>query len=67
MDMQSFDILISYLKKQDYLSKIKLAVICDNPRTIIFPTLGERQEQELQIKPFSTMEAAVDWILTGFY
>lgn len=65
MNIESFDILLSYLKKQEYLSKIKLAVICDNPRTIVFPSLGERKEKELKIKPFSTMDAAVDWIIFG--
>lgn len=66
MDMESFKILIAYLKKDDSIKKIKLAVISDIPETIVFPFLGENQENELKIKPFSTMEAAVDWILKGF-
>lgn len=66
MDMESYKILIAYLKKEDSIKKIKLAVISDIPETIIFPFLGENQESELKIKPFSTMEAAVDWILKGF-
>lgn len=66
MDMESFKILIAYLKKEDSIKKIKLAVISDIPETIVFPFLGENQESELKIKPFSTMEAAVDWILKGF-
>lgn len=67
MDMKSFNILISYLKKQEYLSEIKLAVICDNPGTIIFPALGESKERALQIKPFSTMDAAVKWVIVGLF
>lgn len=66
MNIDSYNILISYLKKQEYFSKIKLAVICDNPNTIVFPTLAERKEQKLQIKPFSTMIAAVDWIIYSY-
>jgi hypothetical protein len=65
MDMESFKILIAYMKKEDYIKKIKLAVISNNPETIVFPFLGENQESGLKIKPFSTMEAAVDWISKG--
>ena len=63
MNLESFDTLIAYLKEQKQLSSLKLAVICDNPRTIVFPTLGEAKERSLQIKPFSTMEAARNWVL----
>jgi len=66
MDMESFKILIAYLKKDHIIKKIKLAVISDNPETIVFPFLAENQESGLKIKPFSTMDAAVDWILKGF-
>lgn len=67
MNMTTFSKLISYLKKHEIFSRIKLAVVCDKPGTIIFPILGERKERDLKIKPFSTMEAAVDWVLTGLY
>lgn len=67
MDMDSFQILISFLKKHEHLTRIKLAVICDKPENIVFPALGERKEPELHIKPFSTMDAAVDWIIGGQY
>ena len=63
MNMESFKILINYLKTQDLLKKTKLAVICENPKTIVFPALGESKEDELKIKPFSTMNAAVSWVL----
>jgi len=65
MDMESFKTLIAYLKKEDSIKKIKLAVISDNPETMVFPFLGENREGELKIKPFSTMEAAVNWIILG--
>lgn len=63
MDMTGFKTLMAFLKNNDYLKGIKLAVICDNPKTIIFPILGEMEETELKIKPFATMKAAVDWII----
>lgn len=66
MDMDSFKTLISYLKKQDFIKDIKLAVISESPKTIVFPILGEKNKSELKIKPFSTMEAAVNWITSSF-
>ena len=65
MNLKSFETLISFLKKHAVLRKIKLAVICDNPSTIIFPALGETKEPELKIKPFSTMSAATTWVMAG--
>lgn len=65
MDMDSYKVLIAYLKKQEYLKGIKLAVLCDDPRTIVFPALGERKEPQLRIKPFSTLDAAIKWVVIG--
>lgn len=65
MDMERFKTLMAYLRKKAQLKGVKLAVICDNPKTIIFPTLGESKEPELSIKPFSTMDAAVSWVILG--
>jgi hypothetical protein len=62
MDLKSFENLLNYIENQDCIRKIKLAVITNNPKIIIFPILGENQKKELKIKPFSTMDAAVDWV-----
>ena len=66
MDMEGFKTLIDYIKKQDFIKIIKLAVISDSPKTIVFPFLGEKQEKEMKIKPFSTLKAAVDWVSNDF-
>lgn len=63
MNMDSFQVLIGYLKAHDQFTKIKLAVICDDPHIIVFPTLGEVREKSLKIKPFTSEEAAVEWII----
>jgi hypothetical protein len=65
MNIHGFDILMDYLKKHGDLKRLKLAVICDDPGTIVFPMLGESDERELKIKPFSTEKAAVNWIIKG--
>jgi len=63
MDMGSFHVLMDFLKKYEQLHKIKLAVICNDPHTIVFPTLGEMQERSLRIKPFASEDPAVKWIM----
>ena len=63
MDMLGFSTLMEYLRNQDYLKNVKLAVLCDNPKNIVFPKLAEKRETDLKIKPFSTKAAAEDWIL----
>ncbi len=65
MDMDGFKTLMAYLKKQEYLKGVRLAVICNDPKTIVFPALGESKEPELSIKPFSTEDAALNWVLSG--
>jgi predicted HAD superfamily phosphohydrolase YqeG len=61
IDMESFKTLIRFLKEEPVLKKLKLAVVCNNPHTIVFPFLAE-QEKNLMIKPFSTIENAIEWI-----
>ena len=65
MDMESFPTLIGYLKNHDRFKTLKLAVISNNPKFIIFPLLGETEEKGLNIKPFSTDKAATNWIMFG--
>ena len=62
LDMNCFSTLMIYMKSQDFIRAIKIAVICDTPQKIVFPVMGEKHHSELKIKPFSTLEAAVHWI-----
>ncbi|MBS2097609.1 hypothetical protein [Carboxylicivirga linearis] len=63
MNMDSFKMLMGYLKQNECFYKIKLAVICNKPKIVVYPTLGEEKEGALKIKPFSTIDAAVEWII----
>jgi len=63
LDLESFKILIAYLKEIKSTKQLKIAVITNKPDIIIFPMLGENQEQELNIKPFTTIKAATNWII----
>lgn len=63
MDMNNFNELIWYLKSKDIFHQAKLAVICNDPKQIIFPVMGEMKEKGLNIRPFSIEDAAVEWIM----
>jgi len=63
MDLNGFQKIINYLKNQEYLKPIKLAVITDSPKDIVFPMIGESTVKSLQIKPFNTESAATRWIM----
>ena len=63
LDILEFQKLMKYLKTQDYLKHIKIAVLTDSPKTIVFPMLGENTEKSLSIKPFCVINNAVNWIL----
>ena len=63
MNHPGFEKLIAFLKSQKLLRSLKLAVICDSPDKIVYPMLGESVEKELKIKPFTTIDAAINWII----
>lgn len=63
LNSESFRKLMSYLRMNPLLKKLKLAVVCDSAKNIVFPVLAE-DEEELHVKPFSTFEAALRWILS---
>jgi hypothetical protein len=41
----------------------RIAVITENPRDIVIPTLVEKEDEGYSSRPFSTVQAAVHWIL----
>jgi hypothetical protein len=63
LDLENFAILTDFLKKQDKLRLIRLAVIADSPDKMIFPMLGDLKLKEFEIQPFSSMEPATRWLL----
>lgn len=66
MNISSFEKLMVYLKSHECFVNIKLAVVCEDPRTIVFPILGENKESKLKIKAFSTFAAASDWVARSY-
>lgn len=62
MNLNSFKKLILFLKSNERLKRLKLAVIVNDTFIRNFPLKGEK-EKELQIKPFDNEDDAVDWLL----
>ncbi len=62
-DMDSFRKNINFIKGSEALRNLKLAVVCSDPNIVVYPTMGEYYEPELKIRPFSSEEAAVHWIM----
>jgi len=59
----NMNIMVEFLKKHlDKLEDLKLAMVLDTPMVTNTIIMGERMKS-LQIKPFSTEEAALKWIL----
>jgi hypothetical protein len=65
LSIDDFNYLLKFLNKHECIKKLKIAVVADSPKKIIFPMLGEKQEKELNIKPFSSNKAAEEWILSN--
>jgi hypothetical protein len=63
MNMEDFKKLISKMENQPYLKKIKIAVVTENYKNMIFPIFGEHHEKQFKIKPFASMEAATKWVV----
>lgn len=63
LDFESFKKLIEFLKSNKVLRNLKLAVVTDSPRDIVFPSMAELIESDIFVKPFSTMKAALEWLL----
>jgi len=63
VDINDFEFIISQIIKLNFNKKIKIAVITVNPKTIVFPIMAESYNKDLNIKTFSSIEAAENWIL----
>jgi hypothetical protein len=54
--------VIGYINQVNELKNMKLAVIVNTPQKTVFPIFAEAKTAETPIKPFSTVEAALEWI-----
>jgi hypothetical protein len=61
--MKDFEHVMTYINSNEEFKKIKIATVSYTPNSIVFPILGEKFYPNLNIKPFSTVEAATLWLI----
>ncbi|MFP4059332.1 MAG: hypothetical protein ACOC2F_08490 [Bacteroidota bacterium] len=55
-------ILNFYKQHHDFFARFKFAIITNNPTDITIPILVESDEEGYNTRPFTTIEAAVEWV-----
>jgi hypothetical protein len=62
MDMEQLEVLLNYLtEKLVNYGRLKLAVLINNTQ-VILPIMADKKQEEFNIKPFVTEEAALIWM-----
>lgn len=62
MSFSDLEKIIAYVKKNKVLRDLKLAVLINSPDKIVFPAFAAHQHPEIDVRPFSTKQAAIEWI-----
>lgn len=55
--------VIKYIRNEDKIKTLKLAVIVNTPEKAVLPALAASKLASIRLKPFSEKEAAIQWIL----
>lgn len=53
-----------YKKHIDQFGNRKIAILTESPKDIVIPMLVETKDEGYSSKPFSTLQAAIDWVLS---
>lgn len=53
-----------YRENLKYFGNKRIAIITDNPKDIVIPSLVELKDDGYSSKPFSTLDAAIAWVLS---
>lgn len=56
--------IIDYCASDPLLARLKYALVVDTPEKIIHPLVGNIYSSEAKLRPFSTEEAAIEWIIS---
>lgn len=54
-----------YREYSNVFSKKRIAFVTESPDDIVYPILIQTQDNGYESRPFSTIEAAVDWVSSG--
>lgn len=52
-----------YKKHIDVFKNLKIAIITDKPKDVVIPILVKSKDSGYESRPFSTIEAAIIWVL----
>ena len=55
-----------YKSHPEIFENKKIAILVDNPRDTVVPILVREKDSGYESKPFSTLEAAIQWILENW-
>ncbi len=53
-----------YKKHQEVFGDCKIGVLTEIPRDVVIPMLVQGEDDGYSSKPFSTLESAIDWVLS---
>ena len=66
LDMKIPDVkkLISLFESNvEIFGSLKIAVVVDSYKNIVFPMIGNKFSMKVNVRPFSTFEAALNWVM----
>jgi hypothetical protein len=52
-----------YTQHLDVFGEKKIAIVTDNPKDVVIPVLVQMKDKGYASQPFSTLEAAIYWVL----
>jgi hypothetical protein len=64
MEVGDVNIILDFVNSDERLKYLKFAILVDTPDKIIHPLLGGIYRENIKVEPFSTREAAIEFIIT---
>ena len=65
MEIGDVNRIMDFVNSNKRLAQLKFAIIVDSPDQIIHPLLGALYSEEIKVKPFSTRQAAIQYIIAS--
>ncbi len=65
IDVEAHSEIADFYKKHlEVFGNFKIAIITEEPRDVVIPILVENKDEGYSSRPFSTLEAAIKWVLS---
>ncbi|WP_372751403.1 hypothetical protein [Labilibaculum sp.] len=62
INISEFPKVLEFIRQNNKLFQLKLAVIVNTPEKTILPMLAHARLKDLHVKPFATMQASINWM-----